>query len=104
MRASICMGHNVLVRHLLSTCVLQHACMPFSPYSDIAQGFLGCAGAMQAFEALGITLDDEVEVRRVEPAAYRVWFAEGGCQLDLLCDEDSMAKQLEAMEVGAGGR
>lgn len=56
----------------------------------------------QAFRALGTSLEQHVEIRRVEPAAYRVWFGDGS-HLDLLNNHDAMAQQLEGVEAGAGG-
>jgi len=58
------------------------------------------------FASLGSPLEQHVEVKRVEPAAYRVWF-EGGQQqppssLDLLYDVPAMITQLERVEAGAG--
>jgi hypothetical protein len=52
-------------------------------------------------------------VRQVEPAAYRVWFADGygsssgggrdgGCTLDMFYDVQHMVEQLEQVEEGAG--
>jgi phytoene dehydrogenase-like protein len=61
------------------------------------------------FEWLGSSLDQHVQLARVEPAAYRVWFpdssraAHGGCfTLDLLYDAQAMVAQLEAVQAGAG--
>ena len=77
----------------------------------------------EAFEALGTTLEAQgVQLDRVGPAAYRVWFAgngggsgssggtsgggsgssHGSSHLDLLNDEAAMAAQLEGAERGAG--
>lgn len=73
----------------------------------------------QTFEWLGARLDDYVQLRRVEPAAYRVWFAGsdsggGGAgassqagtttvpYLDLLYDVQQMVQQLEQVQPGAG--
>ena len=42
-----------------------------------------------------------MQLRRVEPAAYRVFF-EGGTVLDLLYDVPRMMAQLEAVEAGSG--
>ena len=56
---------------------------------------------MQAFQALGSSLEEHVTIKRVEPAAYRVWFGDG-THLDLLNDHDAMAEQLEGVEPGAG--
>lgn len=58
----------------------------------------------EAFQALGSTLEEHAEVRRVAPAAYRVFF-EGqpaASSLDLLNDPAQMAAQLEGVERGAG--
>ena len=57
---------------------------------------------MQAFQALGTTLEEHVQVQQVQEAAYRVFFAEDCSSLDLLYDEAAMATQLEAIEPGAG--
>jgi hypothetical protein len=56
-----------------------------------------------AFAAIGETLDDYVTLKRVEPAAYRVFFGEkeGPASLDLLYDVQAMCTQLEKVEVGA---
>lgn len=43
-----------------------------------------------------------MQLQRVEPAAYRVFF-EGGTTLDLLYDVPRMMAQLEGIEAGAGG-
>ena len=62
--------------------------------------------ALQAFAGLGTSLEDAgVDIRRVGPAAYRVWFSGGGGEpssLDLLNDAAAMAVQLEGVERGAG--
>jgi phytoene dehydrogenase-like protein len=71
----------------------------------------------EAFEDLGTSLEEQgVELARVQPAAYRVWFGGGGGSggrngklgrlgerntLDLLNDEAAMVAQLEAVEPGA---
>jgi phytoene desaturase (3,4-didehydrolycopene-forming) len=73
-----------------------------------------------SFAALGTTLQQHVDVRKIQPAAYRVHFApataaaEGKQQkqgaaagrrassLDLLYDVEAMADQLEQVEAGAG--
>lgn len=55
----------------------------------------------EAFEGLGSRLEEHVEIRRVGPQAYRVWFGDN-THLDLLNDHDAMAAQLEAVEPGAG--
>lgn len=63
----------------------------------------------QAFEALGARMEDEVKMKQVTPAAYRVHF-EGTAAglpwstLDLLNDESAMSAQLEAEEPGAGAQ
>jgi hypothetical protein len=75
------------------------------------------------FEYLGARLEDYVQLVKVQPAAYRVFFAEGACQeqssnlcssssssegssrlssLDLLYDVEAMVRQLEQVEPGAG--
>eukprot|EP00775_Hariotina_reticulata_P005714 gene5714-5954_t len=67
----------------------------------------------QTFEYLGAQLEDYVQLVKVQPAAYRVFFAEGalssGSQsssrfssLDLLYDVQAMVQQLEHVEPGAG--
>lgn len=65
---------------------------------------------LQAFRLLGSSLQSHVEVVRVEPAPYRVFFEEGFCErgqrgsyLDLLYDVQDMQAQLEEVEKGAGG-
>lgn len=55
----------------------------------------------EAFEALGSRLEDHVTIRRVDPAAYRVWFGDN-THLDLLNSHEAMAAQLEAEEPGSG--
>ncbi|KAI3436703.1 hypothetical protein D9Q98_006118 [Chlorella vulgaris] len=56
----------------------------------------------EAFEGMGTSLQEQgIKLARVQPAAYRVWFAGGGGHLDLLNDEAAMAAQLEAVEPGA---
>ena len=50
---------------------------------------------------MGSTLEEHVAIRKVEPAAYRVFFGDG-TQLDLLNDMGAMARQLERVERGAG--
>lgn len=57
----------------------------------------------EAFEALGSPLDTSLQLQRVAPAAYRVFFPDTpSFRLDLLNDESAMATQLEALEPGAG--
>lgn len=46
-------------------------------------------------------MEDHVQIQRVEPAAYRVFY-EGGAHLDLLYDVPGMMEQLEGIEIGAG--
>lgn len=59
-----------------------------------------------SFAALGTTLQQHVDVRKIQPAAYRVHFAPSGAaaggSLDLLYDVQAMADQLEEVEAGAG--
>jgi phytoene dehydrogenase-like protein len=71
------------------------------------------------FAWLGSSITEHVQLARVEPAAYRVWFADGfdssssssssssGTQqdatLDLFYDVQRMVEQLERVEPGAGG-
>ncbi|KAL2653442.1 hypothetical protein R1flu_021570 [Riccia fluitans] len=56
-----------------------------------------------AFAALGEDMDDYISLKKVEPAAYRVFFGEeGGVKsLDLLYDVQKMCAQLEHEEEGA---
>jgi phytoene dehydrogenase-like protein len=76
----------------------------------------------KCFAALGRRLEDHLTLARVQPAAYRVWFAAapgggasdgvaepasssnvGGCSyLDLLYDVQRMVAQLEGVEPGGG--
>lgn len=53
----------------------------------------------------GEDMDDYVTLKKVEPAAYRVFFGEdeGVQSLDLLYDVQKMCLQLEQVEEGAGG-
>lgn len=62
---------------------------------------LCCGSALQAFEALGSSLEEHVTIQQVDPAAYRVFFGDGS-SLDLLNDHAAMAQQLEEVEPGAG--
>lgn len=60
---------------------------------------------METFDALGTCLTDWVEVKRVEPTVYRIFYPGSSLEsksLDLLSDPTLMAKQLEGMEAGAG--
>ena len=59
-------------------------------------------GYVQAFQALGTTLEEHVHIQQVQEAAYRVFFAEDCSSLDLLYDETAMATQLDTIEPGAG--
>lgn len=54
----------------------------------------------QTFRALGSDISDHVDVRRVEPAAYRVFFGSDDTHLDLLYDVGRMMAQLETVEPG----
>jgi hypothetical protein len=65
----------------------------------------------ETFKWLGSDISDHVELARVEPAAYRVWFADGydspqhgsqGSTLDMFYDVQRMVDQLEQVEAGAG--
>lgn len=57
----------------------------------------------EAFEALGVPLEEGLQLRRVERAAYRVHFMGAApSSVDLLYDVDAMAAQVEAIEAGAG--
>jgi phytoene desaturase (3,4-didehydrolycopene-forming) len=56
----------------------------------------------EAFASLGASLDDRVELHRVEPA-YRVHFSRGS-SIDLLYDTQAMISQLERFECGAGSK
>lgn len=53
----------------------------------------------KTFEALGSSLSDHVDIRRVEPAAYRVFFGDN-THLDMLYDVGKMMTQLEGVEAG----
>lgn len=58
-----------------------------------------------AFVSLGTTMEDQgIELLRVEPAAYRVFFGERDFQapVDVFNDEEELAKVLEKEEPGAG--
>ncbi|KAK9823667.1 hypothetical protein WJX72_004529 [[Myrmecia] bisecta] len=57
----------------------------------------------EAFAALGSALEEHVDVQRVQPAAYRVFFGDNS-RLDLLYDVQAMMQQLEAFEAGAGAK
>jgi phytoene desaturase (3,4-didehydrolycopene-forming) len=58
---------------------------------------------VETFDALGVSLADCVDVKRVEPTVYRVFYPGSSMEsLDLLSDPGLMAKQLEGVEVGAG--
>jgi phytoene dehydrogenase-like protein len=83
----------------------------------------------KTFEWLGSRLEDHVQLQKIEPAAYRVFFADGysshsndsssssfessstgsssssssGSYLDLLYDVNAMVQQLEQLQQGAGG-
>lgn len=57
----------------------------------------------ETFEALGVQLDTAVDLKRVSPAAYRVFFPSSpGFRIDLLNDKDAMSEQLEQLEKGSG--
>lgn len=59
---------------------------------------------MSHYPRAGSQLEDHVQLRRVDPAAYRVFFHDetaGPSWLDLLYDVQAMAAQLEAVEAGA---
>lgn len=53
----------------------------------------------------GEKLEDYVELEKVDPVAYRVWFGEeeGPHHLDLMYDVQRMCAQLEGVEKGAAG-
>eukprot|EP00898_Chlorokybus_atmophyticus_P008712 jgi/Chlat1/8842/Chrsp91S00684 len=56
----------------------------------------------EAFEALGESLDGKVAIKRVQPAAYRVFFAgQEPTSIDLTSDVAEMSRQLERFEPGA---
>lgn len=55
----------------------------------------------QAYRRLGHELSDHLDLYRVEPAAYRIFF-EGKGHLDMLYDVQRMMQQLEGVEPGAG--
>lgn len=64
----------------------------------------------ETFAWLGSSITEHVQLARVEPAAYRVWFADNfdsssqeGASLDLFYDVQRMVEQLERVEPGAGG-
>lgn len=57
----------------------------------------------ETFEALGTPLSTVLDIRKIDPAAYRVFFPSSpSFRVDLLNDEAAMAAQLEALETGAG--
>lgn len=65
----------------------------------------------RTFEWLGCSLEQHVQLARVQPAAYRVFFADGYStsgsapsvsSLDLLYDVQAMVQQLEQLQPGAG--
>ncbi|KAG7669378.1 hypothetical protein Ndes2526B_g05695 [Nannochloris sp. 'desiccata'] len=57
----------------------------------------------ETFKALGTPMASVVDIRRIEPAAYRVFFPSSpGYSIDLLNNPDDMATQLEELEPGAG--
>eukprot|EP00890_Picochlorum_soloecismus_P006738 jgi/Picsp_1/88/NSC_00088-R1_phytoene dehydrogenase len=56
---------------------------------------------METFEHLGIDHEECLELKRVVPAAYRVFFSDGS-SIDLLDDPEDMKRQLEGIEKGAG--
>lgn len=67
----------------------------------------------ETFAWLGSSITEHVQLARVEPAAYRVWFADSFdsssqakevASLDLFYDVQRMVEQLERVEPGAGGR
>jgi phytoene desaturase (3,4-didehydrolycopene-forming) len=59
----------------------------------------------ETFEALGTRMASIVDISRVEPAAYRVFFPSSpGYIIDLLNNPDDMAAQLEELEPGAGAK
>jgi len=58
---------------------------------------------MKAFEKLGAKMEDYVEIKRVEPAAYRAHYGDG-TSFDLLYDLEKMRRQIDAIEPGAGGK
>lgn len=55
----------------------------------------------EAFAALGSPIESHVEMKKIERAAYRVFFGDAS-SVDLLYDESAMADQLEEIETGAG--
>jgi len=57
----------------------------------------------EAFRALGKELADYVDVRRVEPAAYRAHYGDGS-KFDLTYDIEQLRAQCEAFEPGSGGK
>lgn len=62
----------------------------------------------ETFSWLGSDISEWLQLKRVEPAAYRVWFADGhsssqcSTSLDLFYDVQQMVAQLEQEEAGAG--
>lgn len=56
---------------------------------------------MEAFGAMGVPYSDYFEMRKVEPAAYRLFFGDS-TRLDMLYDVGAMCAQLEVVEPGAG--
>ena len=54
------------------------------------------------FNWLGSDISQHVQLSRVEPAAYRVWFEGSGGTLDLLYDVQQMVQQLEQVEPNSG--
>lgn len=57
----------------------------------------------QAFAALGAKMEDYVEVKRVQPAAYRAHFGDH-TSFDLTYDMEQLREQVDALEEGAGGK
>jgi len=57
----------------------------------------------ETFDALDTPMASLVDISRIEPAAYRVFFPSSpGYSIDLLNNPDDMAAQLEELEPGAG--
>eukprot|EP00854_Cymbomonas_tetramitiformis_P005552 gene5552-6735_t len=56
-----------------------------------------------AFTALGAKMEDYIQIKRVEPAAYRAHYGDK-THFDLVYDIEKMRQQVEELEEGAGGK